>query len=99
MQASIPAKRLTSAPIINQQSEHGKAADACEGMQWRLARSEILSRHAQTEDLGVRTHCEKGAAQKRTLNDGARNSLQRVARLGSQSRGTLKPDKTEQCQH
>src|SRR5579862_779424 len=79
--------------------EHGKrrrASDASQNAHRRLAFTEILTNHTETEHLGVRTNDEEYAGQNGTLNDGARNRGERVARFGAERSGALEADETEQ---
>src|SRR5579864_4414330 len=68
-------------PNVDQGSEHGKSTDFCEHTHGSRAGSEVLSDAAKSKQLGVRSKGKEGTRENCTLNDCARDCLERLARL------------------
>src|SRR6266404_3434712 len=58
-----------------------------------------ISGGAQAKKFRVSTDGEYASREKCTLDDSARNCLQRVARFGTECGGALKSDKTKKCEN
>src|SRR6266403_4233258 len=91
-------KQAHQSADINQYSQQRNAAYHGQHTHRGLARPQIVAGGALAQKFRVSTDGEYASREKCTLDDSARNCLQRVARFGTECGGALKSDKTEKCE-
>src|SRR6267154_3531099 len=84
---------------IDQQSQHGYAANRSQHIHWSLARAQILANGMESQHLSIGADCEESPGENCTLNDSAWNRVKRIARFRSQRGRTLEANEAEQRQH
>src|ERR1035438_8545706 len=84
---------------VDQQSQHGHAADLREYVHRSVALPQILPHGMKAQNFRICANREKSTSEHRALNYRAWNRLEWIAGFGPERSRALKTHKTEQSEH